>query len=180
VTAEDGGGARLAVEHLLDLGHRRIGFVGPPEKSVLGESRLRGLNQALKSHRVRLPSELIRLGPSTSAYGYEAVESLLSLPEPPTAIHLTTMQLSTGGVRAISKRGLRLPQDLSVVVAGSAAWYEFWPGGLTSTSLPMAELAGIASNLVFRQPRPAAGESHPFVSLAVRLIERGSTAELGH
>lgn len=175
VTVEDSSGARLAIEHLAALGHRRIGFVGPLPSSGIGEARLRGLLQGLQTTHLELGKELIRFGPSTAEFGASATQSLLDLPEPPTAIYLSSAPLSLGGVRELSRRAIRVPEDLSVIVAGSAAWYDAWPsGGLTSVTLPMSDLAGAASELALREDR--AGTSDKVVTLEFRLIERGSTA----
>lgn len=176
VAVEDSGGARIAIEHLLKLGHRRIAFVGPTPTLSLGEARLRGVNQALRAARAEMDHDLVRFGPSTAAFGFEAVESLMSAPNPPTAIYLSTAPLSLGGMRSLGRRRVRIPADLSVVVAGSASWYDAWPGGLTSITLPVDELASIASDLVLRQPTKAAVKSPAVVELSFGLIERGSTA----
>jgi LacI family transcriptional regulator len=176
VTVEDSGGARIAMEHLLQLGHRRIGFVGPTPALSIGDARLRGLNEALQAAGIKLDGDLIRLGPSTADFGFGAVDSLLALPEPPTAICLSSAPLSLGGVRALSAQRVRIPEDISVVVAGSTAWYDAWPGGLTSVTLPMAELADTAAAFLQGGPRKSTEGAHPYFRLSFGLIERGSTA----
>lgn len=174
VTVEDSGGARKATEHLLELGHRRIGFVGPVPTLSIGAARLRGVQEALSAAGVRLDDDLIKLGPSTADFGFAAVEALMTSARPPSAIYLSSAPLSLGGMRSIGARKIRLPEQLSVVVAGSAAWYDAWPGGLTSVTLPMVELAQTTSALVLqRQKGPQ--QAAPFVKLAFGLIERGST-----
>lgn len=174
VTVEDSGGAKLAMERLLQLGHRRIGFVGPSPSQSIGGARIRGLNQALAAAGRRLDSDLIRLGPSTPAFGYDAVEALLALPEPPTAIYLSSAPLSLGGMRSLSERKVRIPEEVSVIAAGSSAWYDVWPGGLTSITLPMVKLADAASTLLASPNKKESAASR--VTLAFQLIERGSTA----
>lgn len=178
VTVEDSGGARMAIEHLLQLGHRRIGFVGPLANLPIGDARLRGLHQALKAAGVELEAGLTHLGPSTADFGFQAVQALMDRPAPPTALYLSTAPLSQGGVRALSQRGVRIPQDVSVVVAGSTAWYDIWPGGLTSVTLPMAGLADSASSLVMRRPRKTRKDTSQVVRHAFELLPRGSTARL--
>jgi LacI family transcriptional regulator len=178
VTVGDYAGARKGMEHLLGLGHRRIGFVGPPAERGIGAVRLRGLDLALQAAGVELEPDLIKLGPSTAAFGFEAVEALMSAPEPPTAIYLSIAPISLGGIRSLSARGVRIPGDLSVVVSGSTGWYEVWPGGgLTSTTLPMVELAETISALAV-EPHGTPGAGFPMKTLDYALIERGSTAPL--
>lgn len=176
VTVEDSSGARLAFEHLLKLGHRRIAFVGPTPTLGIGEARLRGVSQALQAARVELDHDLVRLGPSSAEFGFEAVESLLSLRKPPTALYLSTAPLSLGGARSLGTRQVRLPQDLSVVVAGSSSWYDAWPGGLTSITLPLEDLTDAVSDLMLQRPRKTPDKSPQVTRLSFRLVERGSTA----
>lgn len=173
VSVEASGGARLAMEHLLGLGHRRIGFVGPSPDYAIGEARLTGVNQALQAAGRALDEQLIRLGPPNGEFAEAAVESLLALSQPPTALYLSSAPISLAGMRALRRQPWRIPDDISVVVAGSSAWYDVWPGGLTSITLPMSQLADAASELVARpdDQRPSARRI-----LAFELIERGSTA----
>lgn len=174
VTVEDSGGAKRAMEHLLKLGHRRIGFVGPDPSLPIGEARLRGINQALAEAGHELHGALVRLGPSTPDFGQIAVEALLSLPEPPTALYLSSAPLSVGGMRALTRRQVRTPEDVSVIVAGSTPWYDVWPGGLTSISLPTASLADAVSKLLDESGGREGRASQ--ARLSFQLVERGSTA----
>ncbi|WP_263588060.1 LacI family DNA-binding transcriptional regulator [Sphingopyxis sp. GC21] len=171
VSVTDSGGATLAVQHLLDLGHRRIGFVGPLPSERIGEARLRGLNVALKTAGHQLDSDLIRLGPSTAEFGASAVAALLALPKPPTALYLSSAPLSLGGMHMLGERRVAIPGDISVVVAGSANWYAVWPGGLTSITLPMTDLADAASTMLTNPE--AMAQQH--TELSFQLIQRGST-----
>lgn len=176
VTVEDSGGARQAIKHLLALGHRRVGFVGPMENTLLGEARLRGVKEALRAMGQKLDPELFRLGASTAEFGFKAMEALLALPDRPTAVYLSSAPLSLGGMRQLSKTGLAIPNDISVVVAGGTAWYDAWPGGLTSVTLPSADLADAAAAQLFqRLDEPNAPPSQNVV-LSFELCIRGSTA----
>lgn len=173
VTVEDSSGARLAMEHLLKLGHRRVGFVGPDPSLPIGDARMRGVKRALAAAGHQLDEELIQQGPSTPEFGYDAVRALLKLPEPPTAIYLSSAPLSLGGMRALSAGAVRIPEEVSVIVAGGTGWYDAWPGGLTSISLPAASLADAASTLLI-DPAKEAVPLH--IKLSFQLVERGSTA----
>lgn len=176
VTVEDSSGARKAVEHLLALGHRRIGFVGPVESTMIGEARLRGVNEALAAAGHALDPVWLRLGPSRSSFGSDAVEALLALPERPTAIYLSSAPLSLGGMRALNRRGLAVPEDISVVVAGGSPWYDAWPGGLTSVTLPAVDLADAAAAQLFQRLDDPDAECPSRVTLSFQLCVRGSTA----
>jgi len=178
VTVEDSSGARRAIEHLFALGHRRVGFVGPAEETWLGEARLRGVREALRTTGQEINPEFIRLGPSTAEFGAEAMAALLALPERPTAVYLSSAPLSLGGMHQISRSGLAVPGDLSVIVAGGSAWYDAWPGGLTSVTLPSAELADAAAGQLFQRLDDPEAPASRNVVLSFGLCVRGSTAPL--
>ncbi len=175
VTVEDSSGARIAIEHLVKLGHERIGFVGPSAEFALGEARLRGLRQAMRAAGLSVEEHYTRLGPSDAAFGYEATQALLALRCPPTAIYLSTAPLSLGGAFALNARQAKVPGDVSVVVAGGADWHAIWPGGLTSVTLPITELADTASNLAFQAGRKSRAKGHRSVCLPFELHECAST-----
>jgi LacI family transcriptional regulator len=128
----------------------------------------------LEAASVAPDPDLTRIGPATDDFGYEAVRAVMALSRPPTAIYLSSPQQTAGGVKAIGELKLQVPEQLSVVVTGSAIWYEIWPGGLTSISLPLRQMADTASRLLLA-PGPDAQES-TFVKLGYELHLRGSTA----
>ncbi|QBD77513.1 LacI family transcriptional regulator [Ktedonosporobacter rubrisoli] len=101
---------RLAAEHLLGLGHRRLGVV-----SYSHRLRFSGFKSALARHGVELPQEYICGGGSTPESGKIAGRKLLTLPERPTAIFATCDMVALGVMAAAWELGLRVPQDLSIV-----------------------------------------------------------------
>ena len=175
VTVEDSSGARKAMQHLLDLGHRAIAFVGPNADTPIGDARLRGIGEALAAAGCALDPDLIRLGPSTADFGESAVGSLLERGVAPTALYLSSAPLSLGGMRALSRRAAAVPGDISVIVAGGSPWYDAWPNGLTSVTLPGADLAAAAAEQLFRRLDGDEGDLPERLTLSFDLIRRGST-----
>lgn len=175
VTVEDSSGARRAIEHLLGLGHRRIGFVGPEATTRIGDARLRGITQALAAVGHALDPSLALLGPSTAEFGAAAMSDLLDLPQPPTAVYLSSAPLSLGGMETVSRRGITVPDDISVVVAGGSPWYDAWPRGLTSVTLPSADLTDAAAMQLFERLENPGVDLEPVVQLSFELVVRGST-----
>jgi DNA-binding LacI/PurR family transcriptional regulator len=119
---DDVAGGRLATAHLLDLGHRRIGFVGdpaPPKADRLGfvpsVHRLRGYRLELARAGIAFDPALVRLGPPSPAVAAELAGELLRLPDPPTAIFAASDTQALGVLRAAEQCGFPVPGRLSVV-----------------------------------------------------------------
>ena len=120
---DDSAGGRLAAEHLLSLGHQRIGFVGDVARrmtrSTFGftssERRLAGYRQALTDAGLPPCQSLVRLGPYGSATAEAMATELLKLPDPPTAIFASSDTQAMGVLAAADRVGLQVPGELSVV-----------------------------------------------------------------
>jgi LacI family transcriptional regulator len=109
---------RIATAHLLDLGHRRIAHIRGPEVSV-GRLRLEGYVQTMNEAGIEVPDEWIASGAFQIVDGYEAMQRLLALPQRPTAVFATNDPAGIGAIRACRDSGLRVPEDVSIVGAGT-------------------------------------------------------------
>jgi LacI family transcriptional regulator, repressor for deo operon, udp, cdd, tsx, nupC, and nupG len=116
---DDIGSARTAVEHLLDLGHRRIALIGGDTDDPMAFTpplhRRDGYRDALVAAGVELDPALEHLGYFTVEGGGEAARYLLSLPERPTAIFAESDEMAYGALREIRRAGLRVPEDIAVI-----------------------------------------------------------------
>lgn len=166
-------GAREAVQHLLDAGHRRIAMIsGPPWISTARE-RLRGYKQALARHG-RVCAELVRYADFRQAGGYAAMRDLLALAERPTAVFAASNLMTLGALQAIHEAGLRIPQDLAVVGFDDMAWAVSLQPPLTVVAQPAFEVGVTAGRLLLeRLDKPGAPARR--VELATRLIVRASS-----
>ena len=168
-------GAKAATEHLLTLGHRRIGALTGPHGWVASVHRLDGYQTALAGAGVLADPTLIAKGNFTSESGYAAASQLLSLAEPPTAIFAFNDEMAVGAMRAAKERGLRLPEDLSIVGFDDVEKAEIVTPALTTVRQPLAEMGRMAvsllTRLLERQPIEAMR-----VELATKLVVRDSTA----
>ncbi|MDA8319453.1 MAG: substrate-binding domain-containing protein, partial [Actinomycetota bacterium] len=112
-------GGTLAAEHLLDLGHRRIAFVGDEPNPDLGfrstRRRLLGYRRALAARGICQNPALIRLGAHSSTAAAALTRQLLRLPDPPTAIFAASDTQALGVLAGAEQAGLRVPDDLSVI-----------------------------------------------------------------
>jgi LacI family transcriptional regulator len=112
-------GGYLAAQHLLELGHRRVAYVGDEFPNSYGfptsELRYKGYLSALEAYDAPYHSEYVRLGVHGEAGAYKLTEQLLTLPEPPTAIFAMSDIQAVGCILAIREAGLRVPEDISVI-----------------------------------------------------------------
>lgn len=174
VRADNQSGARDAVRHLVELGHRRIGFIRGAPQTGQGPEREQGYRQALESAGLPLLPELIRDGDFNELSGIEAGRALLSLPEPPTAIFAANDSMAIGCMTAVREKGLRIPEDVSVVGFDDIAVAALVQPGLTTLRQPMAAMAHAAAQELMRriQGQPGLRQSIEFPS---EFIIRGST-----
>lgn len=175
VSAANTSGAHQATTHLLELGHRRIGAVTGPSSGLATRRRLMGYHSALVGAGVMPDPALEMESDYMIAGGLAAAERLLDLPEPPSAILAFNDSMAIGVLSAARNRGLRIPEDLSIVGFDDTVEAEIAYPALTTVRQPLKELGRMAVDLLFRLmaeqwPEPL------HVELATRLIMRSSTA----
>jgi LacI family transcriptional regulator len=172
---------RLATAHLVGLGHTRIGYVGGPEELPTGAERLRGFRGALRDAGLPDSAGRTELGPPSSVeHGREAARRLLDEPSAPTALALGSIQFTLGVLEELSRLGVKVPEELSVVGFGDQPGFSWWGPGLTTIGLPIQEMAtGCALWLMRRlTTKPRNDGAYDSVSPGA-LILRGSTAAPG-
>jgi LacI family transcriptional regulator len=108
-------GAQLAVEHLTQLGHRRIAFLQGPPRTPSGVKRLAGFRQALELIGLPVEESLLIPGDYTKAAGRAGMVTLLDMEMPPTAVFCANDLIALGALEVAGSRGYRVPQDLSIV-----------------------------------------------------------------
>jgi LacI family transcriptional regulator len=150
VAAMHAAGAKQATEHLLSLGHRRIGAIAGAPGWYATEERLLGFRAALASAGILLDPELVVYSDWRIPQGIEAADRLLSLRDRPTAIFGFNDNVAIGALHAARARGLSVPEDLSVVGFDDTAQAVIVTPNLTSVSQPLAELGRTGVSLLTR------------------------------
>jgi LacI family transcriptional regulator len=175
VSASNASGARAGVEHLLSLGHRRIGAIlGPPDWMATTE-RLNGYRSALATAGVLPAPDLVVESDFSIESGEAAAASLLDLPERPTAIFGFNDNVAIGALRAAQARGLTVPDDLSLVGFDDSEQSGLVTPALTTVRQPLAEMGRMAVSLLLRLLDRQRVEAMN-IELATRLVVRESTA----
>jgi LacI family transcriptional regulator len=169
--ADNAGGARQAVAHLVAGGHRRIGFLGDrPELYTSGE-RLRGYREALAARGLPAPEHLIRHTLPRAADAYERTRDLLLGPAPPTALFTSQNLITIQAAQAIHDLGRQ--RSLALVGFDDIALAGLLEPGLTVISQNAAGLGRAAADLLFARLDGEVGPSRTVV-LPTTLIARGS------
>jgi LacI family transcriptional regulator len=175
VSASNARGATDATVHLLGLGHRRIGFITGPRGWIATEERLYGCHASLAEAGVTLEPELEVESDWTVEGGYAAAMHLFGLARPPTAVFALNDNMAMGAMKAARARGLRIPEDVSLVGFDDADEAPLLTPPLTSIRQPLAEMGRMAVGLLTRLLEDLPGEALT-VELATRLVVRESTA----
>jgi LacI family transcriptional regulator len=175
VSAANAAGATQAMQHLLELGHRRIAAVTGPRGGKASVDRRRGYYAALAEAGIAPDPQLEVEGDFRIPSGAELTARLLDLPEPPTAVFAFNDNMAIGALRAARARGIRVPEELSVVGFDDLEEAEIVTPALTTVRQPLAEMGRIAVSLLLRLLEGQRLEAL-HVELATRLVVRGSTA----
>lgn len=149
VTADNFTAGRIMTEHLINLGHRRIGALGGPEKYSSLRDRMRGHLTAMVENN--LSSEPSLRPAPTSGHprkGYVQMQQLLALPEPPTAVFAVSDRAAFGAMDAIKDAGLTIPDDISVVGIDDVRDSAYSTPPLTTFSVPKYELGRTAVTIL--------------------------------
>jgi LacI family transcriptional regulator len=174
VCAAHSSGATQATRHLLNLGHRRIGVIGGPPGWVATQERLRGYHAALAGAGVLPEPSLVRYSNFRIDGGRQEAAALLDLPDPPTAVFAFNDSMAIGVMQEAAARGLRIPEDCSVVGFDDTVEATVIVPALTTVRQPLAELGRTAVSVLLRQVNSTHFEPLR-IELETRLVPRDST-----
>lgn len=166
-------GSRMAAEHLIALGHRRIAYVGDRSGYQSDTERLDGYKQALAAAAIPFAPELVVQGDGRPEAAIEAVRTLLALSQPPTAICCYNDMTALGAVRALRAHGLRVPHDVSITGFDDLFFAAYLDPALTTIRQPMRRMGQIAMENLFRLM--SGEEAAAQIKVDAELIVRAST-----
>jgi LacI family transcriptional regulator len=148
VGATNMAGGLSAVEHLVTLGHQRIAVIAGPTDVLCSRARVAGYRAAMGAAGLDITAGFVRYGDFMSGTGYRETVALLDLPEPPTAIFVCSDQMALGAYEALYERGLRVPDDMSVVGFDDLDEAKWAIPPLTTVRQPLSEMAGMATRML--------------------------------
>lgn len=132
ITSDNIGGAIKAVDHLVEMGHREIAFVSDVFSTKPGQDRLIGFRLALEKHKIPIRSEWILNGDFTEIAGYDSCLRLFEKSKLPTAIFCAGDMMALGAIRALTEKGIKVPEEMSVIGFDDLALLKFVKPGLTT------------------------------------------------
>lgn len=144
-------GAQSATQHLVDLGHRRIGYINGMEDWIEAQNRLSGYRDVLLKHGLPVDEALIRHGDWGVESGYQAARELLALEERPTAIFAANDIMALGAIYAIQEAGLKVPADVAIVGYDDRDFAAWIRPALTTIRMPSYEMGQAAARLLLKQ-----------------------------
>ncbi len=144
-------GARLAVQHVAEQGHERIAFATVPYPAAPERGRLDGFRAGMRAAGLPVSDDLVHTAAPSPAAGQAIVEHLMALDHPPTALVVSHHRQAAGVLQALVARGLRVPEDLSLVVFGQPQFFAPMPVALTIVAQPFQQVGTVAAELLLRR-----------------------------
>ncbi|SCZ53455.1 transcriptional regulator, LacI family [Arthrobacter sp. UNCCL28] len=175
VGASNWAGGKVAATHLLELGHRRIAYIGGPATAECSQARLHGYMAALMAEGITVEHEYVSAGQFRPENGAAAFKALVALEDPPTAVFAGSDSIAMGVLAEARRQGIRIPEDMSLVGFDGTYQAEESTPPLTSVSQPLQEIGRSALNFILRQMQGEDIDSRR-VELATHLVVRESTA----
>jgi LacI family transcriptional regulator len=173
VTVDNRQAAYQAVEHLIQLGHQRIGIVSGRQTATTAHERLEGYKDALRNADLAISNDLIKDGQFKEEMAYRATLDFIDMPTPPTALFVINEPMTLGALKALRERHIRIPQDIAIVGFDDTPWSAHIYPPLTTIAQPTYALGREAVRLLMRRiDEPDA--AHLTVTLPTDLIIRDS------
>lgn len=144
-------GARLATEHLLQLGHSRIAILNGPAHYDVAQERMAGFRQALAARGLPVQAEWIVQGDFRQDSGFLATKSLLQSSQRPRALFVTNHMMALGALMAIHELGLRIPADVAIASFDDMPWGAALNPPLTAVAQPTLDLGRTAATLLLER-----------------------------
>ncbi|MFF2243327.1 LacI family DNA-binding transcriptional regulator [Arthrobacter sp. NPDC058130] len=174
IGATNWAGGRSATEHLLNLGHRRIAYLGGPASAECNQARMHGYCSALMLSGIDITPGLVIHGKFHVEHGVAGLAELLASPNRPTAIFAANDDIAVGVLREAHRRRIRVPEDLSLVGFDGTVMAENSVPALTSVAQPLRDMGRTALRALLRQVRGEQLGTDRF-ELTTSLVIREST-----
>jgi LacI family transcriptional regulator len=167
-------GARLLIDHLIDLGHRRIALINGPPTISSAQDRADGYRESLEAHGLVVEEALVFQGEFKQASGYRLVKQALARDPGPTAIFAANNFIALGALQALQEAGWRVPEDIALVCIDDVPYLSAIDPFLTVAAQPAYEMGELAAQLLVERLTARRNGKAREVVLAPQLIIRRS------
>lgn len=140
-----------AVEHLIVLGHRRIGFIAGPEDIYTAQERLKGYRRVHKDYDIAVDDDLVLEGDYSLKSGYLLMEDFLKRPLPPSAVFVTNYEMTLGAIMALNESHLSAPDDISIIGFDNLQLAKIVKPSLSIVVQPIQSIGETAATLLLRR-----------------------------
>lgn len=178
VISNERSAAAAMAEYLVGLGHCRIGYIAGPKGMKSTRERLEGFCDALEKHGCKLTRDMLVRGAYTFESGIDCTRTLLTNPEPPTAIFASSDEMAVGAIYAAKEMGLIVPADLSVAGFDDSILASRIMPALTTLRRPVREMAQLATSKLIASIDGRERDAQMGVILVPSLVKRNSTRSI--
>ena len=171
-------GTEMALKYLLELGHTKIAHIAGHQNTFSGIERMKGFLKATKQLGIQIPpSYIVNGGFFSIEGGKEAMQQLLVLNDPPTAVFASSDTMAFGAVKAIQEAGLRVPEDISIIGYDNVEWSDYVTPRLTTVKQDVDKIGADAARILMNSIN---GKKASYIKevVPVSLIKRDSCSEL--
>lgn len=167
-------GMQLVVKHLLESGHRRIGFIAAPDDLMFGWYRQQGFRKTLREHGIELDESLVVTGDLTQRSGRKLARTLLTRTDPPTAIVAGNDLMAIGALTAAQNLGLEIGKDIAITGFDDIPWAENTHPPLTTVRQPIYQIGTLVTEMLIDTIRGEPPAETPIL-LQPSLVVRASS-----
>jgi len=168
-------GIRQAVDHVAQLGHKRVAFIAGPLDLHSARTRRQAFLDGMRAHRIKPDPKLIREGTHAAEGGQQAMAALLKSPKRPTAVLCSNDWTAIGALHAVDAAGLRVPEDISIVGFDDIPLASYTRPPLTSVRMSAGDVGATAFDALFRLIGGVRLEGDAY-QIPTKLVVRASTA----
>jgi LacI family transcriptional regulator len=180
VKSNNQAGISLLLSHLLEKGYRRIGFISGPQETLPGRERYEAFQAMLRLYKLPRNENWIRFCDFSIEGGYRATADLLRQPSVPEAIVASNNLTGIGALRAMHNAGLKLPEEIGLVVFDEVVLGDVTDPPLTVVAQPSEEIGAEAARILLRRMRGEESLPPQLIVHEPKLVVRGSAKEIKH
>jgi LacI family transcriptional regulator len=176
IVFEDLTGSLAAIKYLIQLGHRRIGFIGGDINYNSNYDRLQGYLKALKEAKIGVDESLVKVGSVRDTWGSIATDELLRMADPPTALFAASNAIIPGVMKMLLQHEVQVPKEMSLICFDDLDWFTFSNPSISAVSISHERIAEAAVDLLLQRVESPEESKRPpiFMTVSFDLLLRKS------